>query len=56
VLLSAAPDSGIDAASVLKETVSNAGGRGGGSSTMAQGVLPDKAQLEHVLSVLEGTK
>jgi alanyl-tRNA synthetase len=56
VLLSAAPDSGIDAASVLKETVSNAGGRGGGSSTMAQGVLPDKAQLEHVLSVLEGIK
>ncbi len=56
VLLSAAPDSGIDAGSVLKETVSIAGGRGGGSSTMAQGVLPGKAQLEHVLSVLEGTK
>jgi alanyl-tRNA synthetase len=56
VLLSAAPDSGIDAASVLKETVSIAGGRGGGSSTMAQGVLPGKAQLEHVLSVLEGSK
>jgi alanyl-tRNA synthetase len=56
VLLSAAPDSGIDAASVLKETVSIAGGRGGGSSTMAQGVLPGKAQLDHVLSVLEGTK
>ncbi|HKP50519.1 MAG TPA: alanyl-tRNA editing protein [Gemmatimonadales bacterium] len=56
VLLSAAPDSGIDAASVLKQTVSNAGGRGGGSSTMAQGVLPGKAQLEQVLSVLEGTK
>jgi alanyl-tRNA synthetase len=56
VLLSAAPDSGIDAASVLKETVSNVGGRGGGSSTMAQGVLPGKAQLEQVLSVLEGTK
>ena len=56
VLLSAAPDSGIDAGSVLKETVSNAGGRGGGSSTMAQGVLPDRAQLDHVLSVLEGTK
>ncbi len=56
VLLSAAPDSGIDAGSVLKETVSNAGGRGGGSSTMAQGVLPDQAQLDHVLSVLQGTK
>ncbi|MFL5511914.1 MAG: alanyl-tRNA editing protein [Gemmatimonadales bacterium] len=56
VLLSAAPDSGIDAASVLKGTVSIAGGRGGGSSTMAQGVLPGKAQLEQVLSVLEGTK
>jgi len=55
VLLSAAPDSGIDAASVLKGTVSMAGGRGGGSSTMAQGVLPGKAQLEQVLSVLEGT-
>ena len=56
VLLSAAPDSGIDAAGVLKETVSMAGGRGGGSSTMAQGVLPGKAQLEQVLSMLEGTK
>jgi alanyl-tRNA synthetase len=55
VLLSAAPDSGIDAASVLKGTVSMAGGRGGGSSTMAQGVLPGKAQLDQVLSVLEGT-
>ena len=56
VLLSAAPDSGIDAANVLKGTVSVAGGRGGGSSTMAQGVLPGKAQLEQVLSALEGTK
>ncbi len=56
LLLSAAPDSGIDAAGVLKETVSMAGGRGGGSSTMAQGVLPGKAQLEQVLSMLEGTK
>jgi alanyl-tRNA synthetase len=56
VLLSAAPDSGIDAANVLKGTVNMAGGRGGGSSTMAQGVLPGKAQLEQVLSVLEGTK
>ncbi len=56
VLLSAAPDSGIDAANVLKGTVSMAGGRGGGSSTMAQGVLPGKAQLEQVLSALEGTK
>jgi len=33
-----------------------AGGRGGGSSTMAQGVLPGKAQLEQVLSILEGAK
>ncbi len=56
VLLSAAPDSGIDAAKVLKGTVNMAGGRGGGSRTMAQGVLPGKAQLEQVLSVLEGTK
>jgi len=56
VLLSAAPDSGVDAANVLKRTVSLAGGRGGGSSTMAQGVLPGRAQLEQVLSVLEGAK
>jgi len=56
VLLSAAPDSGIDAANVLKGTVNMAGGRAGGSSTMAQGVRPGKAQLEQVLSVLEGTK
>jgi alanyl-tRNA synthetase len=55
VLLSAAPDSGIDAANILKTTVNMAGGRGGGSSTMAQGVLPGRAQLEQVLSVLEGT-
>jgi alanyl-tRNA synthetase len=56
LVLSAAPDSGIDAASVLRETVRMAGGRGGGSSTMAQGVLPGKAQLEQVLSILEGAK
>lgn len=40
VLLSCSPDSGWNAGSVLKTTLSRAGARGGGSATLAQGGLP----------------
>ncbi len=39
VLLAASKDSGINAGQVLKEALAKAGGRGGGSPTMAQGSL-----------------
>jgi alanyl-tRNA synthetase len=54
ILLSAAPDSGIDAGSVLKEVLRTAGGRGGGSAVLAQGTLPHPEQLEQVIALLGG--
>jgi alanyl-tRNA synthetase len=56
VMLSASPDSGIDAGGLLRGLLGVAGGRGGGSSTLAQGVLPGTAQLEQVIRSLGGTK
>jgi alanyl-tRNA synthetase len=49
VLLAASPDAGVDAAGVLKGLLGAVGGRGGGSTNLAQGVLPGPAQLEQVL-------
>jgi alanyl-tRNA synthetase len=54
ILLSAAADSGIDAGSVLKEVLSIAGGRGGGSAALAQGTLSHPEQLEQVIALLAG--
>jgi alanyl-tRNA synthetase len=56
VLLGAAADSGIDAGGVLKGILQAAGGRGGGSAGLAQGVLPGLPQLEQVIASLGGTK
>jgi alanyl-tRNA synthetase len=53
VLLAAAAESGINAGTVLKGLLQAAGGRGGGSPTLAQGVLPGRAQLEQVVASLE---
>jgi alanyl-tRNA synthetase len=53
VLVACSPDSGVNAGAVLKEALSRAGGRGGGSATLAQGGLPDEAVLE-VLKALLG--
>lgn len=54
VVLAASPDSGIDAAGVLKSLLTSVGGRGGGSATMAQGIVPGRAQLEAVVGGLGG--
>lgn len=40
VLIAASPDSGRNAGAILKAVLAKAGGRGGGSATLAQGSLP----------------
>jgi alanyl-tRNA synthetase len=54
VILAASSDSGIDAAGVLRSLLASVGGRGGGSATMAQGIVPGRAQLEAVLDSIGG--
>jgi len=54
ILLSAAADSGINAGGVLKGVLSIAGGRGGGSAALAQGILPGPEHLEQVIAMLGG--
>lgn len=44
-LLAASPDSGWNAGAWLKEALTQAGGRGGGSATTAQGSVPSKEAL-----------
>jgi alanyl-tRNA synthetase len=56
VLLAVSPDSGLDAGAVLKGLLGANGGRGGGSPTLAQGLLPGTAQLETVVSSLCGSR
>jgi len=43
VLIACSADCGIDAGAILKQTLAEFGGRGGGSATLAQGSLPDEA-------------
>ena len=53
LLLATAEDTGLDAGRLLREGVSRVGGRGGGSSRIAQGSVPDAGRLtEAVASVL----
>jgi alanyl-tRNA synthetase len=56
VMLSVAAESGINAGSMLKAQLQASGGRGGGSRTLAQGVLPGLPQLEQVVASLGGGK
>jgi alanyl-tRNA synthetase len=56
ILVAASPDSGINAGAVLKGLLDASGGRGGGSAILAQGTLPDPAELEKVLLSLSGGK
>jgi alanyl-tRNA synthetase len=49
ILIACSPDSGIDAGAILKQTLGEFGGRGGGSSTLAQGTVPD-AQCARALA------
>jgi len=52
VVLAASADTGIDAAGLLKSLLTSVGGRGGGSSRLAQGIVPGRAQLEKVVMSL----
>jgi alanyl-tRNA synthetase len=52
VVLAASQDTRVDAAEVLKGLLGSVGGRGGGSASLAQGVLPGHSQLETVLNSL----
>lgn len=57
VLLATTEDTGLDAGRVLREGVTKVGGRGGGSSRIAQGSVPDAARLaEAVTSVMDGAR
>ena len=49
ILLAASADSGINAGEALKAAMTKAGGRGGGSATMAQGSLPSKDLLDQLV-------
>jgi alanyl-tRNA synthetase len=52
VLFAVSEDSGIDAGKALKTAIAEAGGRGGGNARIAQGSVPDAAQLQRVLAKL----
>ncbi len=43
VLIACSSDSGINAGDILKHTLADFGGRGGGSATLAQGSAPSEA-------------
>jgi len=46
IMLASSPDSGMNAGEFLKTALAKAGGRGGGTATMAQGSLPSKDLLD----------
>ncbi len=52
VLVAASADSGIDAGSLVKSALAEAGGRGGGTSRIAQGSVPSPELLPKVLAKL----
>ena len=52
VLVAAAGDAGVDAGGVLKTALTAAGGRGGGSSRLAQGTVPNASALESLVSAI----
>ena len=52
VLLASSEDSGVDSGKTLKEKLTAAGGRGGGSPRLAQGSVPDRAALDSVVESL----
>jgi alanyl-tRNA synthetase len=50
LLLATAEDTGLDAGKLLKEGVTRVGGRGGGSSRIAQGSVADSGRLEQAVA------
>lgn len=55
LVLAASPDAGVNAGGVLKGLLASVGGRGGGSATLAQGIVPGRAQLEQVVASIGGS-
>jgi alanyl-tRNA synthetase len=54
LVLATSPDSGVDAAAVLKGLLTAVGGRGGGSARLAQGTVASREQLEQVMASMSG--
>jgi alanyl-tRNA synthetase len=54
VMLAVSEDAGIDAGKLLKSALTAAGGRGGGTSRMAQGSVSEPSKLDAVLAELAG--
>lgn len=52
IMLGAAEGTDIDAGKALKAALQAVGGKGGGSPRVAQGNLPDKSQLDEVITAL----
>jgi alanyl-tRNA synthetase len=52
VIVAASKDSGFDAGKTLKRVLADLGGRGGGSATLAQGTVPEAAQLDRAIDSL----
>ena len=52
LFVAASEDSGLDAGKLIKEPLSAAGGRGGGSPRIAQGSVPEVSKIEGALSSL----
>jgi alanyl-tRNA synthetase len=52
IIVSASPDSGLNAGALLKTALTAVGGRGGGSATFAQGTVPSPASLNAVVNAL----
>jgi alanyl-tRNA synthetase len=50
VLLASSPDSGVDAAALLKPILTALGGRGGGQTRQAQGTVPGAPEIETALA------
>ena len=54
ILLAASKDSGVHAGDLLKRALAEAGGRGGGNPTLAQGSVPSKEALDQLARALGG--
>ena len=53
VLVAASKDAGVDAGATLKTVLAEAGGRGGGSPTLAQGNVPNSGTLDALIAALK---
>jgi len=52
-LIACSPDAGMDAGAILKQTLAEFGGRGGGSATLAQGSVPNELCVRSLTEKLE---